>query len=154
MDQGTRAHGRLDGMAGSGPASGIDVGSTIKSNSLSENEKSRPWELIPRPAYDRTLRSITLMIASPTMLRRNCNRAILWLQPAGRETIAAPTLIMHGDDDQIVPYADSAPLSAKLVKGAVLKTYKGFPHGMPTTNADEINADLLEFIKGEMAATA
>jgi non-heme chloroperoxidase len=67
---------------------------------------------------------------------------------------SVPTLVMHGDDDQIVPYADSAPLSAKLVKGAVLKIYKGFPHGMPTTNADEINADLLAFIKGEMAATA
>jgi non-heme chloroperoxidase len=67
---------------------------------------------------------------------------------------SVPTLVMHGDDDQIVPYADSAPLSAKLVKGAVLKTYKGFPHGMPTTNADVINADLLAFIKGEMAATA
>jgi non-heme chloroperoxidase len=63
-----------------------------------------------------------------------------------------PTLVMHGDDDQIVPYADSGPLSAKLVKGAVLKTYKGFPHGMPTTNADQINADLLTFFKG--AATA
>jgi non-heme chloroperoxidase len=60
---------------------------------------------------------------------------------------SVPTLVMHGDDDQIVPYADSGPLSAKLVKGAVLKTYKGFPHGMPTTNADVINADLLEFIK-------
>jgi non-heme chloroperoxidase len=67
---------------------------------------------------------------------------------------SVPTLVMHGDDDQIVPYADSGPLSAKLVKGAVLKTYKGFPHGMPTTNAAEINADLLAFIKGEMAATA
>ena len=67
---------------------------------------------------------------------------------------SVPTLVMHGDDDQIVPYADSAPLSAKLVKGAVLKTYKGFPHGMPTTNAAEINADLLAFIEGEMAATA
>jgi len=67
---------------------------------------------------------------------------------------SVPTLVMHGDDDQIVPYADSAPLSAKLVKGAVLKTYKGFPHGMPTTNADVINADLLAFIKGEMAVTA
>jgi len=63
-----------------------------------------------------------------------------------------PTLVMHGDDDQIVPYADSAPLSSKLVKGAILKTYKGFPHGMPTTNADQINADLLTFFKG--AATA
>lgn len=61
--------------------------------------------------------------------------------------ITVPTLVMHGDDDQIVPYADSAPLSARLVKGATLKTYKGFPHGMPTTNADQINADLLEFIK-------
>jgi non-heme chloroperoxidase len=58
-----------------------------------------------------------------------------------------PTLVMHGDDDQIVPYADSGPLSAKLVKGAILKTYKGFPHGMPTTNAETINADLLTFIK-------
>ena len=61
--------------------------------------------------------------------------------------ISVPVLVMHGDDDQIVPYADSGPLSAKLVKGAILKTYKGFPHGMPTTNADQINADLLEFIK-------
>jgi non-heme chloroperoxidase len=58
-----------------------------------------------------------------------------------------PTLVMHGDDDQIVPYADSAPLTAKLVKGAILKTYKGFPHGMPTTNADQINADLRSFIE-------
>src|SRR5258705_7449889 len=65
-----------------------------------------------------------------------------------------PTLVMHGDDDQIVPYADSAPLSAKLVKGAILKTYKGFPHGMPTTNADQINADLLGFIAGERSAAA
>jgi non-heme chloroperoxidase len=68
--------------------------------------------------------------------------------------ISVPTLVMHGDDDQIVPYADSAPLSAKLVKGAVLKTYKGFPHGMPTTNADVINSDLLAFFKGEQAASA
>jgi non-heme chloroperoxidase len=60
---------------------------------------------------------------------------------------SVPTLVMHGDDDQIVPYADSGPLTAKLVKGAVLKTYKGFPHGMPTTNADHINADLLAFFK-------
>ena len=60
--------------------------------------------------------------------------------------ITVPTLVMHGDDDQIVSYADSGPLSAKLVKGAILKTYKGFPHGMPTTNADQINADLLDFI--------
>lgn len=58
-----------------------------------------------------------------------------------------PTLIMHGDDDQVVPIGASAMLSAKLVKGATLKVYPGFPHGMATTHAAEINADLLEFIK-------
>ena len=62
--------------------------------------------------------------------------------------ITVPVLVMHGDDDQIVPYADSAPLSAKLLKNGTLKTYQGFPHGMPTTEADTINADLLTFIKG------
>jgi non-heme chloroperoxidase len=61
--------------------------------------------------------------------------------------ITVPVLVMHGDDDQIVPYADSAPLSAKLLKQGILKTYKGFPHGMPTTHAPIINADLLAFIK-------
>jgi non-heme chloroperoxidase len=61
--------------------------------------------------------------------------------------IAVPVLVMHGDDDQIVPYADAGPLSAKLLKHGTLKTYHGFPHGMPTTNADTINADLLEFVK-------
>jgi non-heme chloroperoxidase len=59
-----------------------------------------------------------------------------------------PALVMHGDDDQIVPYADSGPLSAKLIKNATLKTYKGFPHGMCTTEAETINKDLLAFIKG------
>src|ERR1700692_4103372 len=66
---------------------------------------------------------------------------------ADLKRISAPTLVMHGDDDQIVPYPDSAPLSAKLLKNGTLKTYKGFPHGMPTTEADTINADLLAFIK-------
>jgi non-heme chloroperoxidase len=61
--------------------------------------------------------------------------------------ISVPALVMHGDDDQIVPYADSGPLSAKLLKNATLKTYKGFPHGMPTTEAPTINADLLAFSK-------
>jgi len=64
------------------------------------------------------------------------------------KAIAVPVLVMHGDDDQVVPYADSGPLSAKLVKNGTLKTYKGFPHGMPTTEAATINADLLAFIKG------
>jgi non-heme chloroperoxidase len=59
-----------------------------------------------------------------------------------------PTLIMHGDDDQIVPIGASAMLSAKLVKNSSLKVYPGFPHGMCTVNKDQINADLLAFIKG------
>src|SRR5918992_1049332 len=63
--------------------------------------------------------------------------------------ITVPVLVMHGDDDQIVPYADSAPLSAELLKNSTLKTYKGFPHGMPTTNPDQINEDLLAFIKSQ-----
>ncbi|MBV9115364.1 MAG: alpha/beta hydrolase [Hyphomicrobiales bacterium] len=61
--------------------------------------------------------------------------------------IAVPTLVMHGDDDQIVPYADSAPLSVKLLKNGTLKTYKGYPHGMCTTHPEVINPDLLEFIR-------
>jgi non-heme chloroperoxidase len=65
--------------------------------------------------------------------------------------ITVPVLVMHGDDDQIVPYADSAPLSAKLVKNGTLKTYKGFPHGMPATNADTINNDLLAFLRSAVA---
>jgi non-heme chloroperoxidase len=61
--------------------------------------------------------------------------------------VSLPVLVMHGDDDQIVPYADSGPLSAKLLKNGILKTYNGFPHGMLTTQADTINADILAFIK-------
>ncbi len=62
--------------------------------------------------------------------------------------IDVPALVMHGDDDQIVPIANSAPLSAKLLKNSTLKIYKGFPHGMCTTHADVINPDLLAFIRG------
>ena len=58
-----------------------------------------------------------------------------------------PTLILHGDDDQIVPIADSAMLSSKLVKGAKLKVYAGASHGMCTTQKDDVNADLLAFIE-------
>jgi non-heme chloroperoxidase len=61
--------------------------------------------------------------------------------------ISVPVLVMHGDDDQIVPYADSAPLSAQLVRNGTLKTYPGFPHGMPTTQAETINTDLLAFVQ-------
>jgi non-heme chloroperoxidase len=63
------------------------------------------------------------------------------------QVIDVPTLVMHGDDDQIVPIADSALLSVKLLKNGTLKVYEGFPHGMCTTHADVINPDLLAFIK-------
>lgn len=63
------------------------------------------------------------------------------------KAITVPTLVMHGDDDQIVPYEDAGVLSAKLVPGAQLKLYKGYPHGMLTLHADVINPDLLAFIK-------
>ena len=61
--------------------------------------------------------------------------------------IDVPVLVVHGDDDQIVPYADSAPLSVKLLKKGELKTYKGFPHGMCTTQPDVVNPELLAFFK-------
>ena len=63
------------------------------------------------------------------------------------KSIDAPVFVMHGDDDQIVPYADAGPLSAKLLKNATLKIYPGFPHGMLTTHADVINKDILEFVR-------
>ena len=62
--------------------------------------------------------------------------------------IDIPVLVLHGDDDQIVPYKDAGVLSAKLLPNATLKIYPGFPHGMCTTQADTINADLLAFIQG------
>ena len=65
-----------------------------------------------------------------------------------------PTLILHGEDDQIVPIGAAALQSSKLVKGATLKVYPGFPHGMPTTHADTINADLLAFIQQNSAEKA
>ena len=64
------------------------------------------------------------------------------------KAITVPTLVLHGDDDQIVPIDDASRLSVKLLKNGTLKVYPGFPHGMLTTHADVINADLLAFIKG------
>jgi len=63
------------------------------------------------------------------------------------QAIDVPTLVMHGEDDQIVPFASSAPLSAELLRRSTLKAYPGLPHGMPTTHAGQINADLLAFIR-------
>ena len=65
-----------------------------------------------------------------------------------------PTLILHGDDDQIVPFADSAPLSAKLVKGSTLKVFPGAPHGMCSTLKDQVNSELLSFIEQTKAVAA
>ena len=64
------------------------------------------------------------------------------------KSIDVPTLVMHGDDDQVVPYQDAALLSARLLRNATLKVYPGFPHGMLTTHAEVINQDLLTFIRG------
>jgi non-heme chloroperoxidase len=61
--------------------------------------------------------------------------------------ITVPVLVMHSEDDQIVPYAAAGPLSAKLLKNGIMKTYQGFPQGMPTTEAETINADLLAFLR-------
>jgi len=61
--------------------------------------------------------------------------------------INVPVLVMHSKDDQIVPYQAASPLSAKLLKNGTLKTYENYPHGMITTQADVINADLLAFFK-------
>ena len=61
--------------------------------------------------------------------------------------ITVPVLVIHSEDDQIVPYVAAGPLSVKLLKNGTLKTYKDFPHGMPTTQAETINADLLAFLK-------
>ncbi|HEY3006732.1 MAG TPA: alpha/beta hydrolase [Micromonosporaceae bacterium] len=69
------------------------------------------------------------------------------------QAIDVPTLIIHGDDDQIVPIGASALLSSKIVKGATLKIYPGLPHGMCQTNKDLINTDLLAFLGGEIRAT-
>jgi non-heme chloroperoxidase len=67
------------------------------------------------------------------------------------KAISVPTLVMHGEDDQVVPIANSARLSVKLLKNGTLKTYPGSSHGMLTVNADIINADLLSFIQGNGA---
>ena len=72
----------------------------------------------------------------------------------GLKKISVPVLVMHSEDDQIVPYVAAGPLSAKLLKNGTLKTYKGFPHGMPTTEAATINADLLSFLKADAKAAA
>jgi non-heme chloroperoxidase len=69
------------------------------------------------------------------------------IEVKGLKRIDKPTVIVHGDDDQIVPIAASAEKSAKIVKSAQLKVYSGAPHGLAQTHADTFNADVLAFIK-------
>jgi non-heme chloroperoxidase len=68
------------------------------------------------------------------------------------KAIDVPVLVMHSEDDQIVPYAASAPLAVRLLRHGTLKTYTGLPHGMPTTHAEVINRDILDFVRGETSA--
>ena len=70
------------------------------------------------------------------------------------KAIDVPVLVIHGEDDQVVPYADSAPLAVKLLRNGQIKTYSTFPHGCMTTHPDEINADILAFIRGEQVGTS
>ena len=73
---------------------------------------------------------------------------------ADLKKIDIPVLVLHGEDDQIVPIDAAGRSSAKILKNATLKTYPGYPHGMPATHADQINADLLAFFKGAATASA
>jgi non-heme chloroperoxidase len=75
-------------------------------------------------------------------------------QTGDLKAITVPTLVLQGDDDQIVPYKDASVLQAKLLKQGTLKIYPGLPHGMMTTNADVVNADILAFIKGAAVKAA
>src|SRR3546814_17552446 len=70
-----------------------------------------------------------------------------WSSDVCSSDLEVPVLVMHGDDDQIVPIADSAHLAIKLLKNGTLKVYEGLPHGMATTHAEIINADLLAFFQ-------
>jgi non-heme chloroperoxidase len=89
--------------------------------------------------------------------RAHCDGIVAFSQTDFTEDlkkITVPVLVMHGADDQIVPHADSGPLSAKLVQNGTLKTYEGFPHGMPTTHAETINPDLLAWLQSGLQAAA
>jgi pimeloyl-ACP methyl ester carboxylesterase len=86
----------------------------------------------------------------PTAERQNFNCREL----SRLKEIDVPTLILHGDDDQIVPIADSSLLSVKLLKNSTLKVYPGFSHGMCTTNPEQINMDLLTFVQQTKQASA
>jgi pimeloyl-ACP methyl ester carboxylesterase len=92
---------------------------------------------------------VSVAAAGPCGDSSNCD--VEWTQTDFTEDlkkITVPVLVMHSEDDQIVPYVAAGPLSAKLLRNGTLKTYKDLPHGMPTTHAEMVNAELLAFFKG------
>ncbi len=115
----------------SGPFYGFNRPGTTKIEATVRNWWRQGMEGAAKPHYD------CIAVFSETDFTDDLKR------------IDVPVLIMHGDDDQVVPIADSALLSAKLIKHSTLKVYKGYPHGMATTHADVINADLLAFIRNQ-----
>ncbi len=145
----------------SNPGRHADRGPSTASRAAVLADRSQFWK-------DLSLALLRLQPAGREYLRRVC-ASRFWLQgmmagmPASYFCVKAfsetdltedlkrfdvPTLVLHGDDDQIVPIADSALLSAKIVKGAKLVVVEGAPHGMCTTLKDRVNAELLSFIKG------
>jgi pimeloyl-ACP methyl ester carboxylesterase len=106
---------------------------------------------IARHGESRVAKAVLISSVPPLMVKTDANPGIVAFSQTDftedLKKITVPVLVMHGDDDQIVPYADSGPLSAELVQNGTLKTYAGFPHGMPTTQAETINADLLAFLQ-------
>ena len=76
------------------------------------------------------------------------------LLPQPVKKIEVPVLVIHSEDDQIVPYADSAPLTVKLLKNGTLKAYKDLPHGCCQTHPEIVNPEILAFIRGDVSAGA
>ena len=130
-----------------------------------QTDRSKFFEELAKPFFGANRTGNTV---SPALLHSFWRQCMMCGYPAAYECIkafsetdltedlkkiAVPTLILHGDDDQIVPIQASALLSSKLVKGAILKIYPGAPHGLPSTLKDQLNKDLLEFVKtGRLAA--
>ncbi len=113
---------------------------------------------VARYGKGRVAKAVLISAVPPIMVKSDKNPGGTPLevfdQTEDLKQIDVPTLVMHGEDDQIVPFADAGPLSAKLLKNVTTKFYPGFPHGMPTTHQDQINADLLAFIAGQKSAAA
>ena len=131
---------------------GIRAGSIANRSQLYKDIASGPFFGFNRPGVKASQGLIQGWVAQGLMSGHknayDCIKAFSETDfTADLKRIDVPTLIVHGDDDQIVPIGASAMLSSKLVKGSTLKVYPGLPHGMCSTNKDQINADLLAFIQ-------